>query len=53
MDDALAPPAAASLARWHAMVAAADLSGLEEIVHPDAVFTEVAARVGKRLTSYA
>lgn len=30
--------AAASLARWHAMVERRDLSGLEAIVHPDALF---------------
>lgn len=30
--------AAASLEKWHAMVAAKDLSALEAIVHPDATF---------------
>jgi hypothetical protein len=34
----LHPAAAASLAKWHAMIAANDLSGLPGIVHPDAVF---------------
>ena len=34
----LRPAAAASLAKWHAMVAANDLSGLRPIVHPDATF---------------
>jgi len=34
----LHPAAAASLERWHAMVASKDLSGLEAIVHPEAVF---------------
>jgi len=29
---------AASLARWHAMVAAGDLSDLPALLHPDAVF---------------
>ena len=32
------PAAAASLAKWHAMVAAGDLQDLPSIVHPDAVF---------------
>ena len=32
------PAAAASLAKWHAMVAAGDLQDLANIVHPDAVF---------------
>jgi hypothetical protein len=35
---ALAPKAAASLARWHDMVARKDMSALAEIVHPSAVF---------------
>lgn len=48
MDDVLAPAAAASLARWHAMVAAADLSGLEAIVHPDAVFSSPVAHTPYR-----
>ena len=34
----LHPAAAASLAKWHAMVAANDLSGLRPIVHPEATF---------------
>lgn len=34
----LHPNAAASLAKWHAMVASKDLAGLDTIVHPDAVF---------------
>ena len=34
----LAPAAAASLKKWHAMIAAADLSELESIVAEDAVF---------------
>lgn len=34
----LVPAVAASLAKWHDMVATRDLSGLREIVHPDAVF---------------
>jgi hypothetical protein len=37
-DTALIPAAAASLARWHEMVAAGDFSTLPEIIHPDAVF---------------
>jgi hypothetical protein len=48
MDDALAPAAAASLARWHAMVDAGDLSALEEIVHPDAVFSSPVAHTPYR-----
>lgn len=32
------PAAAASLAKWHAMVAKGDLQDLPSIVHPDAVF---------------
>ena len=32
------PAAAASLAKWHAMVASHDLQDLPSIVHPDAVF---------------
>lgn len=32
------PAAAASLAKWHAMVAAGNLQDLPSIVHPDAVF---------------
>jgi hypothetical protein len=34
----LSPPIAKSLDTWHALVARGDLSGLEAIVHPDAVF---------------
>jgi hypothetical protein len=34
----LSPAAAKSLAKWHAMIAAADLSDLESIVAEDAVF---------------
>lgn len=34
----LIPAVAASLAKWHAMVAAGDLQDLPSIVHPDAVF---------------
>ena len=34
----LHPAAAASLARWHDMVARADVSDLRAIVHPDATF---------------
>jgi hypothetical protein len=46
MDDAVLTPAATdSLARWHAMVAARDFSGLEEIVHPDAVFHSPVAHI--------
>ncbi len=48
MDDALAPAAARSLARWHAMVDAGDLSALEEIVHPDAVFSSPVAHTPYR-----
>lgn len=32
------PAAAASLAKWHAMIASRDLQDLPSIVHPDAVF---------------
>lgn len=32
------PQVAASLAGWHRMVAAGDLTGLSELLHPDAVF---------------
>jgi hypothetical protein len=39
----LAPEAARSLAHWHEMVAAGDLSALREIVHPDAVFSSPVA----------
>ncbi|HYE53124.1 MAG TPA: nuclear transport factor 2 family protein [Azospirillaceae bacterium] len=35
---ALHPAAAASLAKWHAMIEAGDLSGLPDIVHADACF---------------
>jgi hypothetical protein len=34
----LHPAAAETLATWHAMIAANDLSGLRAIVHPDAIF---------------
>lgn len=34
----LKPAVAASLAKWHAMVATKDLQDLPSIVHPDAVF---------------
>lgn len=34
----LHPAAAASLAKWHDMVARADVSDLRSIVHPDATF---------------
>ena len=34
----LKPSVAASLAKWHAMVATKDLQDLSSIVHPDAVF---------------
>ena len=34
----LQPPAAAALARWHAMVAAGDLKALPALLHADAVF---------------
>ena len=49
MDDAaLSPAAASSLARWHAMIAAGDLSGLAAIVHPDAVFSSPLAHTPYR-----
>ncbi|MGE8496032.1 MAG: nuclear transport factor 2 family protein [Pseudomonas sp.] len=35
---ALQPQAAASLARWHAMIAAQDLGALPELLHPNALF---------------
>lgn len=38
LDLNLKPAAAASLAKWHAMIAAGDLSDLSAIVHPDATF---------------
>jgi hypothetical protein len=34
----LAPKAAASLAKWHAMVASKTLDGVEDLIHADAVF---------------
>lgn len=34
----LNPAVAASLARWHQMIAARDLGGLSELLHPQAVF---------------
>jgi hypothetical protein len=46
--DALAPAAARSLARWHEKIAAGDLSGLGEIVHPDAVFSSPVAHTPYR-----
>jgi hypothetical protein len=48
MDEPLAPAAATSLTRWHAMVGAGDLSALEEIVHPDAVFSSPVAHTPYR-----
>ncbi|HEY2221154.1 nuclear transport factor 2 family protein [Actinomycetospora sp.] len=45
---ALTPEAATSLARWHEMIAAGDLSGLTEIVHPDAVFSSPVAHTPYR-----
>ena len=47
-DDALAPGAARSLARWHEMIAAGDLSGLADIVHLDAVFSSPVAHTPYR-----
>jgi hypothetical protein len=38
IDSQLKPAVATSLARWHEMVAARDLSQLPGIVHPDACF---------------
>jgi len=38
MNAQLSPNVAASLAKWHAMVANRDLAGLGGIIHPDAVF---------------
>lgn len=37
-DLTLHPAVAATLAKWHVMVAAADTSDLRTIVHPDATF---------------
>ena len=49
MDDAaLAPAAAHSLARWHAMVDAGDLTDVGEIIHPDAVFHSPVAHIPYR-----
>lgn len=49
MDDtALAPSAAASLARWHEMIATGDLSRLAEIVRSDAVFSSPVAHTPYR-----
>ncbi len=39
----LRPAAAASLAKWHAMIAANDLSELRSIVHPDVAFRSPAS----------
>lgn len=36
--NALHPSAVASLEKWHKLVATGDLSTLQDIVHPDAVF---------------
>jgi ketosteroid isomerase-like protein len=47
-DEALSPAAARSLARWHAMVDAGDLSGLDDLVHPDAVFSSPVAHTPYR-----
>lgn len=38
MTPALNPAAAASLDKWHQMVAAQDLGGLRAITHPEAAF---------------
>ena len=38
LNDKLQPAAAASLDRWHAMVASGDLRALGQLLHPDAVF---------------
>lgn len=38
MTPTLHPAAAASLDKWHQMVAAQDLEGLRAITHPEAVF---------------
>ena len=38
MTPTLHPAAAASLDKWHQMVAAQDLGGLRAITHPEAVF---------------
>ncbi|MDT7741637.1 MAG: hypothetical protein QOE59_715 [Actinomycetota bacterium] len=49
MDDtALTPAAARSLARWHEMIAAGDLSGLGEVIHPEAVFSSPVAHTPYR-----
>jgi hypothetical protein len=37
-DLPLDPPVLTTLARWHKMVEARDLTGIEAIIHPDAVF---------------
>lgn len=34
----LTAPVQASVDRWHAMVASGDMTGLDQLVHPDAVF---------------
>ncbi len=38
MSAKLNPQAAATLAQWHALMAKGDLSGLPELLHPQAVF---------------
>ena len=38
LNQQLQPAVAASLCRWHAMVASNDLSELQSLLHPDAVF---------------
>jgi hypothetical protein len=38
VENRLSPAAAASLEKWHEMIAKADMSGLESIVADDAVF---------------
>lgn len=36
--ETLDPAVAASLVRWHAMIASRDLGGLADLLHPEAVF---------------
>lgn len=43
MPSGLKPAPAASLAKWHEMVATGDMEGLASITHPDAVFHSPAA----------
>ncbi|MBN7118398.1 polyketide cyclase, partial [Pseudomonas oleovorans] len=38
LEAQLQPAAAASLQRWHQLIAAKDLSALPELLHPQAVF---------------